>query len=99
MDTSTYYLIGLATIAVVLIISTSLPYIVSIINKNREIKASELRHQAEQDARRAREEDIATLLNNLIRVDTAMDYINSRGSNKEHKLEEVLALLEKEKEA
>ena len=100
MNIELVYLLTLAGIALCGIMCTALPGILSHFRDEREAKRraeqQEAKLRAEYEARRAKEEDIAVLLANLIKVDTAMDYITSRGSNKENKFSEVLALLKTE---
>ncbi len=52
-------------------------------DKQREVEQAEHDKQREADARRNREEDISVVLGNVLKVDTVMDYVTSRGSNKE----------------
>lgn len=102
MDIEYIYLAIIAGTAVLGIVATALPYLLSHVREEKEAKRRseerESKLRAEYEARRAKEEDIAVLLSNLIKVDTAMDYITSRGSNKENKFSEVLALLQKTEE-
>lgn len=62
---------------------TCLPILLNHLKEKREEKQHELEKQREFDARRNREEDIAVLLGNVLKVDTTMDYVMSRGSNRE----------------
>ena len=102
MDIELIYLLIFAGVALSGIICAALPNILTHIHEEREAKRRAEEHEvklrAEYEARRAKEEDLAVLLTNLIKVDTAMDYMTSRGSNKENKFSEVLALLHKTEE-
>jgi hypothetical protein len=71
-------LMSMATIAL-----TCLPLILNHLREERKEKQNELEKQREFDARRNREEDISVLLGNVLKVDTIMDYVLSRGGNKE----------------
>lgn len=98
MEAIVIYHIATAVIILAFLAVIALPSIFAHIKEEREAKQYAMEKKMEHDARRAKEEDVATLLNNLVRVDTAMDYINSRGSNKENKFSEIVAMLSENKE-
>ncbi|MCK9311986.1 MAG: hypothetical protein M0P26_06885 [Bacteroidales bacterium] len=62
---------------------TCLPIILNYLKEERKEKQAEIERKRESEARRNREEDISTLLGNVLKTDTVMDYVMSRGSNKE----------------
>lgn len=98
MEVTLIYHLTAAALILAFLAVIALPAILGHLKDEREAKRYALERKMEYDARRAKEEDIATLLNNLVRVDTAMDYINSRGSNKENKFSEIVTMLSEKKE-
>ncbi|MDD4126881.1 MAG: hypothetical protein PHV39_04250 [Methanomicrobium sp.] len=59
----------------------------------REIEEKKAERAAEQAARRDREQDISSMLSNLIKCDSAMDYIGSRGGNSDQRYDKIMSIL------
>lgn len=104
LDTEFMYTI---TTCAILVIVTLAPFILAYLQsrrdedarrreadeRKREYEEKKLERIAEYDARRNREEDLCVLLGNILKADTAMDYVGSRGGNAENRYAAIQALL------
>lgn len=97
MDVEIIYGLTLCLIALIGVIS---PFAYSYLQgkredekTKREIEERKAERAAQQEARREREQDLCSMLTNLIKCDSAMDYIGSRGGNSEQRYEKILKVL------
>ena len=90
------------TLCLIALIGVLLPFALSYLQakredekSQREIEERKAERAAQQEARREREQDICSMLTNLIKCDSAMDYIGSRGGNSESRFDKIMEIVSK----